>query len=74
MLENGRHDVRRFEDLIYGFYRRHSNRFFPICLFEAAYFIGGVVEVWYILSRLTGSCPSCDDRALYWNRSADWSS
>ena len=58
LLKNGRHDVRRFEDLIYGFYRNHPKRFLPICLFETAYFVAGVAEVWYILSRLVDIWPS----------------
>jgi hypothetical protein len=58
LLENGRRDVRRFEELIYGFYRRHPERFLPICCFEALYFLGGVTEVWYILSRLVDVWPS----------------
>lgn len=58
ILENGRHHVRRFEDLIYGFYRRHPRRFVPICLLECAYHILGVCEVWFILSRLGGSVAS----------------
>lgn len=58
LLENGRHYVRRFEDLIYGFYRRHPNRFVPICLLEIAYHILGVCEVWFILSRLGGTMAS----------------
>lgn len=57
-LENGRHYVRRFEDLIYGFYRRYPKRFLPICLLEACYFILGVAEVWYILSRLSETYPT----------------
>ena len=58
ILKNGRQYVRRFEDLIYGFYRRYPKRFLPICLLEASYFVVGVCEVWYILSRLTDSYPS----------------
>lgn len=57
-LEKGRHDVRRFEDLIYGFYRHHPRRFVPIVLFEAAYHALGVAEVWLILSRLNETVPS----------------
>lgn len=53
LLENGRVQVRLFEDLIYGFYRRHPHRFVPVCLLEASYHLLGVVEVWYILSRLS---------------------
>ena len=58
ILENGRHYARRFEELIYGFYRQYPKRFLPICLLEAAYFVLGVAEVWYILSRLTETFPS----------------
>lgn len=55
LLERGRADVRRFEDLIYGFYRRHPARFLPILLLEVAYHMLGVTETWFILSRLAGS-------------------
>src|SRR5204863_6430876 len=41
-----------------SFYRRYPKRFLPICLFETAYYIGGVAEVWYILSRLLDGWPS----------------
>lgn len=58
LLESGRSEVRRFEDLIYGFYRTYPSRFVPICLFETAYFVTGVAEVWYILSRLVDVWPS----------------
>jgi len=30
LLENGRHKVRLFEELVYGFYRQHKERFIPI--------------------------------------------
>ena len=58
LLEKGRLDVRLFENLLYGFYRRYPQRFLPICLLESAYHVIGIVEVWYILSRLTDSYPS----------------
>ena len=58
LLRKGRLDVRVFEDLIYGFYRRYPQRFMPICLLEAAYHILGIAEVWYILSRLSDTYPS----------------
>lgn len=58
ILENGRLQARLFENLIYGFYRRYPKRFLPICGFEAAYHVLGVVEVWYILSRLSDVFPS----------------
>ena len=51
-LEDGRMQVRLFENLIYGFYRRHPKRFLPICLTEAAFHLLGVVEVWFVLTRI----------------------
>ncbi|HEV7699084.1 MAG TPA: lysylphosphatidylglycerol synthase domain-containing protein [Pyrinomonadaceae bacterium] len=55
LLERGRLDVRRFEDLIYGFYHEYPQRFIPVCFFEALYHVLGITEGWYILWRLTGS-------------------
>lgn len=52
LLENGRMQVRLFENLIYGFYRRHPKRFLPICLAEIAFHTLGVIEVWFILTRI----------------------
>ncbi len=52
VLDHGRVQVRLFENLIYGFYRRHPKRFIPICLTEAAFHALGVVEVWFILTRI----------------------
>jgi len=53
LLEKGRYDVRRFEDLIYGFYHEYPGRFIPICVLEALYHLFGVAEVWYILTRIS---------------------
>ncbi|MBV9241035.1 MAG: flippase-like domain-containing protein [Acidobacteria bacterium] len=53
LLEKGRFDVRRFEDLIYGFYREFPGRFIPICILEIVYHLFGVAEVWYILTRIS---------------------
>ncbi|MGB7202584.1 MAG: lysylphosphatidylglycerol synthase domain-containing protein [Pyrinomonadaceae bacterium] len=58
LLENGRGEVRRFEDFIYGFYRKYPRRFLPICFFEFIYHVLGIAEVWYILSRITDGSPS----------------
>jgi hypothetical protein len=52
-LEEGRLHVRLFENLIYGFYRRHPNRFIPIILCEVLYHVFGIAETWYILSRIS---------------------
>jgi hypothetical protein len=52
LLESGRMQVRLFENLIYGFYRRHPKRFLPICLAEVTFHMLGVVEVWFILTRI----------------------
>jgi hypothetical protein len=58
ILENGRGQVRTFEDLIYGFYRRYPYRFVPICLLEASYHVLGVFEVYFILTRITEGSQS----------------
>jgi hypothetical protein len=55
LLEHGRMEVRLFENLIYGFYRRYPKRFIPICLLEAAFHLRGVFEVWFVLNRIGGS-------------------
>ena len=46
-------EVRLFENMIYGFYRRHPKRFIPICLLEATFHVLGVIEVLFILSRIS---------------------
>jgi hypothetical protein len=52
LLEHGRLHVRLFENLIYGFYRRYPKRFLPICGFEAAFHLLGMIEAYFILSRI----------------------
>lgn len=56
-LEHGRVQVRLFENLIYGFYRQSPQRFAPIILLEATFHMLGIVEVWFVLSRLTSGRP-----------------
>lgn len=58
LLENGRLQVRLFENLIFGFYRRHPRRFLPIVGLGTVYHLLGVVEVYYVLSRLSDAVPS----------------
>lgn len=58
MLESGRLQVRLFENLIYGFYRKYPRRFLPIFLCQIAYHALGVFEAWFILSRIQGMIPS----------------
>lgn len=55
LLEHGRLQVRLFENFIYGFYRRYPKRFLPICLCETAFHLLGIIEVWFILSRITSA-------------------
>jgi hypothetical protein len=57
ILENGRLDVRLFENLIYGFYRRYPNRFLPVCFFEVVFHLIGIFESWYILMRISDTYP-----------------
>lgn len=56
-LEKLRMDIRIFENLIYGFYRRHPSRFIPIALLEAAFHSLGILEVWFILFRIGDTLP-----------------
>ena len=57
-LENGRLYVRQFEDLIFGFYRRYPRRFLPIILCQVAFHTLGVLEIWFILSRISDVFPN----------------
>lgn len=58
LLEHGRIQVRLFENLIFGFYRRYPKRFLPIFGLGMAYHLIGVIEVYYVLSRLSDAIPS----------------
>lgn len=57
-LENGRLQVLLFENLIYGFYRKYPKRFLPIMLLQIAFHALGVLEVWFILSKISEAVPS----------------
>lgn len=57
ILENGRMQVRLFENLIYGFYRRYPRRFLPIFLIQALFHVFGIVEVWFVLSCISPLAP-----------------
>lgn len=57
VFEHGRMQVRLFENLIYGFYRRYPKRFAPICAMQLIFHALGVTEVWFILSRITNGNP-----------------
>lgn len=57
-LETGRAQARQFEDFIYGFYRKYPRRFAPIILLQMAYHLIGIVEVWFILSRISAVAAS----------------
>lgn len=56
-FEHGRMQVRLFENLIYGFYRQYPKRFAPICLMQLIFHALGVLEVWFILSRISDDKP-----------------
>jgi len=58
ILENGRLDVRLFENLIYGFYRRYPKRFLPVCFFEVVFHLIGIFESWYILMKVSEAYPT----------------
>lgn len=53
IFEKGRGQVRLFEDLIYGFYRKYPRRFAPIVLLQIVFHLLGILEVWFVLSRIS---------------------
>lgn len=57
ILENGRGQVKLFEDLIFAFYRRYPFRFLPIFAIQIIFHALGVAEVLFILSRLSDTIP-----------------
>lgn len=57
ILESGRLQVRLFENLIYGFYRQYPRRFLPIFLCQIAFHTLGILEAWFILSRISETFP-----------------
>ncbi|HEX8396939.1 MAG TPA: lysylphosphatidylglycerol synthase transmembrane domain-containing protein [Pyrinomonadaceae bacterium] len=58
VLRHGRVEVERFEDLIYGFYRKHPRKFLPLVLLETAFHAVGVFEVWFILRAVMDVAPN----------------
>ena len=57
-LEDGRLHVRLFENIIFDFYRRYPNRFLPISLYQAIFHALGIIEVWFILSKISEAIPT----------------
>lgn len=57
LLDSGRLQVRLFENLIYGFYRKYPRRFFPIILLQVLFHALGILEVWFILTRINQAFP-----------------
>jgi hypothetical protein len=58
ILEDGRRQARLFEDLIYGFYRRYPRRFLPIFSIQIVFHALGVLEVFFVLSRISDALPT----------------
>ncbi len=58
VLRNGRLHVRMFENLIYGFYRAHPGRFLPLCGLQIMFHAFGILEVWFILTRIANNIPA----------------
>ncbi len=57
-LESGRSQVRQFENFIYGFYRQYPRRFAPIVLLQITFHLLGILEVWFVLSRISSAAVS----------------
>ena len=64
ILEDGRRQVRMFEDFIFGFYRKYPGRFLPIFLLQIVFHALGVMEVLFILSRLSETVPNLNSAFL----------
>jgi len=58
LLEHGRLQVRLFENLIYGYYRKYPSRFAPLVLLQALFHLLGVTEVLFILSKIGPALPT----------------
>jgi hypothetical protein len=58
ILEHGRSQVRLFENLIYGFYRRYPRRFLPIISMQVLFHLLGITEVLFILGKLSENLPT----------------
>jgi len=58
ILEDARRQVKLFEDLIFGFYRKYPGRFLPIFLIQVVFHALGVLEVLFILSRISDALPT----------------
>ena len=58
ILEHGRSQVRLFENLIYGFYRRYPKRFLPIISMQICFHLLGILEVFFILSKISENLPT----------------
>lgn len=58
ILEDGRLHVRLFENFIYGFYRQYPRRFLPIIALQLIYHLLGILEVWFVLSKISDLLPS----------------
>jgi hypothetical protein len=57
-LESGRAYALQFETLIFDFYREYPRRFLPIFLYQVFYHLLGIIEVWFVLSRISQAIPS----------------
>jgi hypothetical protein len=53
-----RFHLRAFENLIYGFYRRHPKRFLPLCGLQVLFHLFGIFEVWFVLTKISSAWPS----------------
>lgn len=58
ILENGRQQVRLFEEFIFDFYRKYPQRFLPIVSMQIIFHALGVLEVLFVLSRISDAIPT----------------
>ncbi|MCS6875049.1 MAG: flippase-like domain-containing protein [Pyrinomonadaceae bacterium] len=53
-MESGRIHARFFENLVYGYYRQYPKYLLPILFLQGCFHLLGVLEIAFILFRLTG--------------------
>lgn len=58
ILRDGRREIARFEDLLFGFYRRNRRKFLPLLMLQFIFHAIGVLEVWIILRAISETAPN----------------
>ena len=65
LMERSKFKIRLFENLFFDFYRNHYRRIPSLMLCQVIFHTFGIIEVWYILSRLLQSPPGFINAFLF---------